>query len=61
MNELEKIHKDIFGIAPVIIGLHWDEIEQRLIDAIESGIPYNEEKELTTEELIEFRAGKISF
>lgn len=61
MNELEQIHKDVFGVAPVVIGLHWDDIQQRLIDAIESGIPYNEERELTTEELVEFRAGRLSF
>lgn len=61
MNELEKMHKEVFGVDPVIIGLHWDDIEKRLIDAIEAGIPYNEEKELTTQELVDYRAGNLIF
>jgi DNA repair photolyase len=61
MNDLIKLHKEIFGIEPVIIGLHWHDIEQRLIDAMESGIAYNEERELTTAELVDYRAGNLSF
>jgi hypothetical protein len=61
MNELEKIHEEVFGIPPVIIGLHWDDVEDRLIAAINSDTPYNEEKELTPVELAEFRAERAVF
>jgi DNA repair photolyase len=61
MNDLIKMHKEIFGIDPVIIGLHWHDIEDRLIEAMETGIAYNEERELTTQELVDYRAGKLAF
>jgi hypothetical protein len=61
MNDLMEIHKDVFGVEPIIIGLHWNDIDDRLIEAIESGIPYNEEKELTTAELVDYRAGRLIF
>ena len=61
MNDLIKMHKEIFGIDPVIIGLHWHDIEDRLIEAMETGVAYNEERELTTQELVDYRAGKLAF
>jgi len=61
MNELEKLHREIFSIDPVVIGLHWSDIEDRLIQAIESGIPYNEERELSQGELAAYKEGKLSF
>jgi DNA repair photolyase len=61
MNDLIKMHEEIFGIAPVIIGLHWHDIEDRLIEAMETGVAYNEERELTTAELVDYRAGKLDF
>jgi len=61
MNDLIKMHKEIFGIDPVIIGLHWHDIEDRLIEAMETGVAYNEERELTTAELVDYRAGKLAF
>jgi hypothetical protein len=61
MNELETIHEQVFGVAPVVIGLHWDELQDRIIAAIESGTPYNEEAELSIVDLAAYKRGELVF
>jgi hypothetical protein len=61
MNELEAIHKQVFGVPPVVIGLHWHDIQDRIIQAIESGRPYNEEEELSAVDLAAYKRGELVF
>lgn len=56
-----ELHKRVFGVEPVVIGLHWEDVQDRIIEAIESGEPYDEEKELTPEQLKQYEAGELIF
>ena len=63
MDFIEK-HMEKFGVEPVIIGLRWQEpdlIESMVHQAIDNGKPYNEEKELSTDELELFKKGELFF
>ena len=57
----EEIHEEELGVEPVVIGLHWDDVQERILDAIEQGVPYNEEKELTPSQLKDFESGDLVF
>lgn len=57
----EELHKQELGVEPVIIGLHWDDVQERIMDAIEQGVPYNEENELAPQELEDFESGELVF
>jgi DNA repair photolyase len=61
MNELFEVHKQIFGVEPVVIGLNWDSVEELIVKAIEDNLPYDETKLLTPEELKMFNAGNLVF
>ena len=64
MNNLKKEHKDKFGVEPIIIGMFWNNKEllyDKIELAIESNIPYNEEKLLSKEELVAFKSGGLVF
>ena len=61
MNELAKIHKQVFGVDPVIIGLNWDNAEDLIVEAIQNNVPYDETKMLSPEELKMFNDGKLFF
>jgi hypothetical protein len=61
MNELIKLHKEVFDVEPVIIGLHWDDLDDRLFDAIENNTPYDETKELSAAELKAFNKSELVF
>jgi 3-oxoacyl-[acyl-carrier-protein] synthase III len=57
-----KEHKQKFGVNPVIIGLFWDnpnQVEKNIIEAIEKGEPYNEEKLITDDELESLEDGEL--
>lgn len=61
MNELIRLHKEIFNVDPVIIGLHWADVDDRLFNSIENNTPYDETKELTQAELQAFNKGDLVF
>lgn len=56
-----EAHVERFGVEPVVIGLHWIDVQQRIIEAIERGEPYNEEAELSPDELEQYKAGELVF
>jgi len=56
-----EIHKKAFGVKPVVIGLHWQDSNERIIDAVLNNTPYDETKELTPQELAAFEAGDLIF
>ena len=63
MDFVEK-HIEKFGVEPVVIGIRWEEpdlIEKMVYQAIAEGKPYNEEDELTSEELKAFKDGRLFF
>jgi len=61
MSELDALHKTIFGVEPVVIGLHWHDVQERIIQAIESGVPYNEQNELSASDLAAYLLGNLVF
>lgn len=56
-----EFHKEVFGVDPVVIGLNWNDVHERISDAIMNGTPYDETKELTPQELAAFEAGDLIF
>jgi hypothetical protein len=61
MNEIYDLHKEVFGVAPIVIGLHWQDATERILAAIDADKPYNEENELTPEDLASYRNGELVF
>lgn len=64
MENLIKRHKEKFGVAPVEIGMFWNDQEQ-LFDNIEKAIednkPYNEYKDLLEEDKKAYDKGELVF
>ena len=53
MDNINKKHVEKFGVEPIVIGMRWrnpELIDELIIKAIETNIPYNEYEELTKEE-----------
>ena len=46
-QDIVKLHIDIFGVEPVITGINYNKSEDtdlKILEAIETGIPYIEQK-----------------
>lgn len=59
-----KDHKEEFGKAPIILGIKWtdpNDLADAIDQAIEDGVPYNEVKMLSKEELFDYNNSKIVF
>jgi len=64
MDKYFEEHFKVFGVAPVIIGLNWDDegaTIDGIVDAIDNGQPYSEIDQLTEEEKILYSEGKLKF
>lgn len=60
MNVFE-LHLEVFGVYPVVIGANWEDVPDRILSAIEAGVPYDETKELDKDLLDAFNSGEIVF
>lgn|GEM_PF-3806262 len=56
-----RLHKEEFGIEPVIIGAERDDIIGAIVESIEDGVPYDEYKQLTPEAREAFDKGELVF
>lgn len=60
-HPLIEEHIKKFGVEPIVIGLHWEDSWERIVDSLDGDTPYNEEKELSEEELAAFKRGELLF
>jgi hypothetical protein len=63
-SEIMQAYIQKFGTKPYIIGMFWNNRErfnQNLIDAIESGVPYNEYELLVDDKKKAFDEGLLLF
>jgi len=64
MENLNKQHKEKFGVDPYVIGMFWNNpqlLEDNILKAIETNTPYNEYELLTKEEQEAFDKGELLF
>jgi hypothetical protein len=67
MKELQKyrqLHRDKFGVDPVVIGLFWEApglFLKHLREAVENNHVYNELDFLSEDELQDYRMGRLYF
>lgn len=64
MESLIKEHLEAFGIAPVLIGLNWNDPEETMegiAESIDNGIPYNELDLLSDKDRELYESGKLVF
>jgi DNA repair photolyase len=60
MNVYE-LHQDVFGVSPIIIGINWEDLPDRILSAIEDGVPYDETREIERDLLAGLNDGQVYF
>ena len=60
MNIIE-LHIETFGVEPFVIGANWRNVDDKIAEAIDRGVPYDERRELDRDVLAQFEAGEILF
>jgi len=58
MDEISELHKEIFGVYPVVLGLHTNAYN-RILDALDGDEPYDESKELPKEDIDRLKEGQL--
>lgn len=61
MMNVYEMHAKVFGVEPIVIGLYWSDVNERIAKAIETGKPYNEREMADPELLKAYDAGDIVF
>lgn len=60
MNIIE-LHIEEFGVEPFFIGAAWLDVDDKILEAIKNGVPYDERQQLPRDLLAQFDAGEILF
>jgi len=65
MEEITKLHLEVFGVLPNIIGINWrlnnGDMADLIYESIEKGVPYDEVDQLSEESRKEYEAGNLTF
>ncbi len=64
IDPLTKAHIQKFGVEPIVIGVNWNNpgfIVRGILKALETGIPYDENDQLSKDELEAFNNGDLVF
>jgi len=64
IQELNKLHKDKYGVEPNVIGYLWDDMDEQfnlLVKAVEGDKPYDEYQMLSKDEQKDFDKGELLF
>ncbi len=62
LQKYRRLHREKFGVDPVVIGLFWEApglFLKHLREAVESGHAYNELELLSDAELEDYRQGRF--
>lgn len=60
-NDLVKQHKELFGKEPIIIGIYFTDVWERVAASIARNEEYNELQELTRQQKDEYEKGNLLF